>query len=65
MDILENVAVDGATNDEFDQIERAFHVHEPPPDHSPHFTTSPAHTMHFSDHFVGTSFGATHASHTL
>lgn len=61
MDIHENVVVDGDTDDEFDQRERGFPLHQSPPYHSPYIPTSLAHTTHVSDHFTCTSFGATHA----
>lgn len=59
VDIHENVAADGATDDEYDQIERVSLVHQPPPHHSPHIPASPTHTTHFSDNFIGTSSRAT------
>lgn len=61
MDILENVFVDGATDDEFDQ--RASLIHQLTPPHSLHIPISLAHTIHFPNHFVDTSSGATHATH--
>lgn len=62
MDIFENVVADGATDDAFDQRERAFPMHEPPPHHSPYIHALPAHIIQFSDHFTGISSGATHVS---
>lgn len=35
-------------------------MHEPPPYHSLHIPASPTYTTHFTDHFAGTSSGATH-----
>lgn len=62
MDIPKNAVADGATDDEFDQRERASPIHEPPPHHSPYIPTSPTHIIHFSNHFACTSSGVAHVS---
>lgn len=41
-DILENVNVEGDTDEEYDQIEKGSPVHEQPLHHSPYILISPA-----------------------
>lgn len=62
IDIHENVVADGDTDDEFDQRELGSPVHHSTPHRSLHILVSPTHNTQFSDHFTGTSFGATHAT---
>lgn len=62
MDIHENVVADDATDNEYDQRERVSHIHQSPSYHFPYIPTSSRLTTHFSNHFAGTSSGATHAT---